>query len=66
MEKKRWVPYGEPDNHMEGAPGRGSHGWEARWEAGSAGQRPAPARVGPPVTIRLGFSPLADTIGGCN
>lgn len=49
---------------MEGLPVLGSQGWAARCEAGSADQRPEPARAGPPVTIRLEFKPFVAQLEG--
>lgn len=58
-------PYGCPASHMDVLPERGSQGCVARWAAGSADQRPEPASAGPPVTMRLGFRPLAAQLVGC-
>lgn len=51
---------------MDVLPERGSQGCVARWAAGSADQRPEPASAGPPVTMRLGFRPLAAQPVGCS
>lgn len=68
-----YVLYGEPGSQTGGAPCRGIQGWEVRVE-GSGGQRPAPARAAPPVTMRLGVMTLGvimrgvrppDSGGGC-
>lgn len=50
---------------MEGLPVLGSQGWAAKCEAGSAVQRPEPARAGPPVTMRLEFRPFVVQLEGC-
>lgn len=51
---------------MDVLPERGSQGCVARWAVGSADQRPEPASAGPPVTMRLGFRPLAAQPVGCS
>lgn len=50
---------------MEGLPVLGSQGWAAKCEAGSADQRPEPAKAGPPVTMRLEFKPFVAQPDGC-